>query len=60
MSKIMTVQEALESMKGKKNAKGEMVINRFNKKNFTKLMVAMANDVDFKTELVMRLIQLKM
>lgn len=52
MSKIMTVQEALESMKGKKNAKGEMVINRFNKKNFTKLMVAMANDVDFKTELV--------
>lgn len=52
MSKIMSVEEALESMKGKKNAKGEMVINRFNKKNFNTLMVAMANDVDFKAEYV--------
>lgn len=50
MSKIMSVEEAIASMKGKVNEKGEVVINRFNKKNFTTLMVAMANDVDFKAE----------
>lgn len=51
MSKIMTVEEALASMKGKENEKGEVVINRFNKKNFNTLMVAMANDINFKNEL---------
>lgn len=48
--KILTVQEALESMKAKTNAKGEKVINRFNKKNFNTLMLAMANDVDFTSK----------
>lgn len=52
MGKIMTVEEALASMKGKKNEKGQVVINRFNKKNFTRLMTAMANDTEFKTEYV--------
>jgi hypothetical protein len=51
MAKIMTVQEALDSMSAKKNANGKIVINRFNKKNFNTLMLAMANDVNFKTEM---------
>lgn len=47
MAKVMSVQEALDSMKGKVNESGKRTINRFNKKNFTTLMVAMANDMDF-------------
>lgn len=47
MSKIMTVAEAIESMTAKKNAKGNTVLNRFSKKNFNNLMVAIANDVEF-------------
>ena len=50
MSKILTVQEALASMQAKTNEKGKKVINRFNKKNFTTLMTALANDLDFKAE----------
>lgn len=50
--KIMTVEEALASMKAKTNENGEPVINRFNKKNFNLLMVAMANDQEFKHEYV--------
>ncbi len=48
MSKIMTVEEALASMGAKTNANGKLVVNRFNKKNFNKLLTAMANDVNFK------------
>ena len=44
------VQETLAEMSAKTNANGKVVINRFNKKNFTKLMTAMANDTEFKTE----------
>lgn len=43
----MTVAEALESMKAKEGKNGKKVINRFNKKNFTLLMTAMANDPEF-------------
>lgn len=46
--KILTVEEAIASMKAKENAKGKKVINRFSKKNFNTLMVAMANDTEFK------------
>lgn len=45
--KILTVQEAIESMKAKENSKGQKVINRFSKKNFNTLMVAMMNDTEF-------------
>ena len=50
MAKILTVEEALEKTRAKKNAKGKIVINRFNKSNFNTLMLAMANDVDFTTQ----------
>lgn len=50
MAKVMTVEEALASMQAKTNAKGEKVLNRFNKRNFNSLMVALANDVDFTTK----------
>lgn len=50
MAKIMTVQEALASMQAKTNEKGTKVLNRFNKKSFNTLMLAMANDVDFTTK----------
>lgn len=50
MAKVMTVEEAIASMKAKTNAKGEEVLNRFNKRNFNTLMVALANDVDFTTK----------
>lgn len=51
MAKILTVEEALASMNAKTNANGKVIINRFNKKNFNKLMLAMANDVNFKAEM---------
>lgn len=45
----LTVQEALEEMSAK-TKNGKVVINRFNKKNFNKLLTAIANDVEFKAE----------
>lgn len=51
MSKI-TVQEALASMRAKEGKDGKTVINRFNKKNFTALMTAMANDPEFTAKVV--------
>ena len=50
MAKIMTVEEALNTMRAKANAKGKVTINRFNKKNFNTLMTALANDIEFKTQ----------
>ena len=52
MAKIMTVEEALASMKAKEGKNGKPVINRFNKKNFNLLMTAMANDPNFTTKVV--------
>lgn len=46
-----TVNEVLSEMSAKTNGNGKVVINRFNKKNFVKLMTAIANDVEFKAEL---------
>ena len=50
MAKILTVAEALEAVAAKTNAKGEKTINRFNKKNFNMVALAIANDIDFKTQ----------
>ncbi len=50
MAKIMTVEEALETMRAKANAKGKVTVNRFNKKNFNTLMTALANDLEFKAK----------
>ena len=50
MAKILTVQEALDLVKAKTNAKGDKQINRFNKKNFNTLALAIANDTDFKIQ----------
>lgn len=50
MAKIMTVKEALNELKCKTNAKGEKVPNRFSKKSFNNLLVALANDETFKTK----------
>lgn len=50
MSKVLTVKEALATMQAKTNDNGKIVINRFNKKNFNTLMTALANDVDFTTQ----------
>ena len=47
MAKVMTVEEALASMQPKKKKDGEIIINRFNKRNFNNLMLAMINDVNF-------------
>lgn len=45
--KVLTVQEAIESMSAKVNEKGKVVYNRFSKKNFNTLMVALLNDPEF-------------
>lgn len=50
MSKILTVQEALNSMSAKEGKNGKVTLNRFNKKNFGILMTALANDVDFTSK----------
>lgn len=47
--KVLTVEEALAEMKAK-TKNGKTIVNRFNKKNFTKLLTALANDVEFTTE----------
>ena len=52
MSKVMSVEEALASMTAKEGKNGNPVINRFNKKNFTSLMTAMANDPEFTAKVV--------
>lgn len=51
MSKhILTVEEVLTEIKASKNDAGKTVLNRFNKKKFEKLLKAMANDANFKTQ----------
>lgn len=47
-----SVNEVLDSIAGKKYAKGELVYNRFSKKSFNELLEAMANDVNFKESVV--------
>ena len=47
---VVSVQEVLEEIKAKTNAKGNVVLNRFNKKKFEKLIKAMVNDPNFKTQ----------
>jgi len=50
MAKVLSVKEVLEEMKASRNDKGKIKYNRFNKKNFEKLMKAMINDPKFDTE----------
>ena len=50
MAKVLTLEEALEEIKAKENDKGEIIINRFNKKKFETLMLAMLNDIDYTAE----------
>ena len=50
MAKVLTLDEALEEIKAKTNDKGEIVVNRFNKKKFETLMLAMINDIDYTAE----------
>ena len=45
-----SIEEALEDVKAKKNANGNIVINRFSKKKFNALALAVANDVNYKSE----------
>lgn len=49
MSKNITVQEVLAEIEAKKNEKGKIVLNRFNKQKFEKLLKAMFNDSKFST-----------
>ena len=46
----MKVKDALESMHGTVSADGKVKLNRFNKKKFADLMVALANDTEFTSE----------
>lgn len=46
---ILTVDEVLAEIRAKRNEKGNVILNRFNKKKFNKLMKAMINDPNFKT-----------
>ena len=48
----MSVEEAIASMSAKEGKNGKSVVNRFNKKNFTTLMTAMANDPTFTAKVV--------
>ena len=51
MSKIVTVDEVLAEMQASKKENGNVIYNRFNKKNFEKLMKAMLNDINFTTQI---------
>lgn len=50
MSKVVSVQEVLAEIEAKKNEKGKVVPNRFNKQKFEKLLKAMFNDAKFTTQ----------
>lgn len=50
MANILTVDEVLQTMQASKKDNGKFDYNRFNKKNFEKLMKAMLNDPEFETE----------
>lgn len=50
MAKILTVEEAIAQIKSKTNGNGKEVINRFSKKNFNTLLLALANDIEFKEQ----------
>lgn len=50
MAKVVSVEDALKEIKAEKNDKGEYVVNRFNKKKFETLMLAMANDSSVEAE----------
>ena len=50
MAKVVSVKEVLEEMSASRKKDGKFNYNRFNKKNFEKLMKAMLNDPNFKTE----------
>jgi hypothetical protein len=47
---VISVKEVLEEMSASRKSDGKFDYNRFNKKNFEKLMKAMLNDPEFKTE----------
>ncbi len=47
---IVPVKDVMEEIKASQNAAGKTILNRFNKKKFEKLLRAMANDVDFVTQ----------
>lgn len=50
--KYNSVKEACQDLAGKRNGKGKLLINRFNKKKFNALMIAMANEPEFKEKVV--------
>ena len=50
MTTYMSVKEALEAMQSTVDEDGKVKLNRFNKKKFNELMVALANDIDFTTQ----------
>ena len=50
MANILTVKEVLNEMKASHKKDGKFNYNRFNKKNFEKLLKAMLNDPQFETE----------
>ena len=50
MAKVISVAEVLEEMSASRKEDGTFNYNRFNKKNFEKLMKTMLNDPNFKTE----------
>lgn len=50
MAKYASVREALEDMKAVVGDDGKMKMNRFNKKRFSDLLTALANDTEFTTE----------
>ena len=50
MTNILTVDEVLNEMKASHKKDGKFNYNRFNRKNFEKLLKAMLNDPKFETE----------
>lgn len=49
---MKTVNEVLNEVSASTNEKGNIVYNRFSKKNFNELLLAMANDVEFTENVV--------
>ena len=50
MSKYANFKEALEDMRAVVDGNGKVKLNRFNKKKFSELLTALANDTEFTTQ----------
>ena len=54
MNRVISVDDALKIIQSRKLPSGNKAVNRFSKRNFNMLMLAMLNDLDFQSKVTKR------